>query len=123
MYVLFDVPYDLFCVCDMSGVCVLLDWVCGIECVYMCWCVFLSQVLFTCCNFVYVACSLWAHVFRNCVFSLVFCIVSALQCFLRLSMCYVCVFVLYVLFWLCVLHHIVSLRFGIFCVLGMRVCE
>ena len=71
----------------------------------------------------YVACSLWAHVFRNCVFSLVFCIVSALQCFLRLSMCYVCVFVLYVLFWLCVLHHIVSLRFGIFCVLGMRVCE
>ena len=38
-----------------------------------------------------------------------------------LRLCF-CLMFLYVLYWLCVLHHIVGLRFGMFCVLGMRVC-
>ena len=41
--------------------------------------------LFTCCNSVCGACSIWSRVFRICVFSFAFYIFSALRCFLPFS--------------------------------------
>ena len=93
--------------------------------VLICVGVFLFTCLFTCCNSVCGACSIWSRVFRMCVFSFAFYVFSALMCFLPFSIFsfVFCLLFLYVLCWLCMLRHIVSLRFLMFCVLGMRVGE
>ena len=80
--------------------------------------------LFTCCNSV---CGVFAMVSCVSYLCLFLCVLHSFgiavfsSSFHMLRLCF-CTLLLYVLFWLCVLHHIVSLRFGMFCVLGMRVC-
>ena len=59
--------------------------------VLICVGVFLFTCLFTCCNSVCGACSIWFRVFRMCVFSFAFYVFSALMCSLPFSIFYVCV--------------------------------
>ena len=58
--------------------------------VFICVGVFPFTCLFTCCNSVCGACSIWSRVFRMCVFSFAFYVFSALMCFLPFYIFYVC---------------------------------
>ena len=124
LYVLFDFPELCFVYVTCLGFVSFWFGYVGLT-VFICVGVVPFTCLFTCCNSVCGACSIWSRVFRVCVFSFAFYICSALMCFLSFFPYFTfvfCILFLYVLCWLCVLHHIVSLRFGMFCVLGMRVC-
>ena len=90
LYVLFDFPELCFVYVTCLGFVSFWFGYVGFS-VFMCVGVFPFTCLFTCCNSVCGACSIWSRVFRICVFSLAFYAFSALMCFLPGSVFYVCV--------------------------------